>query len=118
MPRQFFTARRTAHLPPTNESSRKEVDTPYYAFVPEKIHPSTPRFADGSASGQPYQLQSQRAIAGRRPSPCRLQGNMSKITLQGILSSENNSRIGLPVSRADPVRTRPRTRMRSSGLRP
>ena len=86
---QIFTAGRTAHLPSTNESSRKEIDTPYYAFVPGKIHPSTPPFADGPAS-----------------------------ELQGILSRENNSRIGLPVSRAAPVLMRPRTRMRSSGLSP
>ncbi len=118
MPRQFFTARRTAHLPPTNESSRKEVDTPYYAFVPEKIHPSKPPFTDGPVSGQPYQLQSQRTIAGTPGLPVSAAGRVHKITLQGILSRENNSRIGLPVSRADPVRTRPRTRMRSNGLSP
>ena len=40
-----------------------EVDTPYYAFVPEKIHPSTLPIADWPrVSEQPYQLQSQRTI--------------------------------------------------------
>ena len=46
-----------------------EVDTPYYAFVPEKIHPSTPPFAGGGrVSEQPYQLQSQRTIKCHRAS--------------------------------------------------
>ncbi len=81
---QIFTASRTAHLPST-KWVLPEVDTPYYAFVPEKIHPSTQRES------------------------CTPTG------LQRIRSKESNSRIGLPVRRADPVRIRPRTRIRSRG---